>query len=71
MSKAEKNCLHIQVDLSVRVLYFKITDPPIEIDRSATVEDLGYKELKISFNQWDIKNTWIYNAFPTISDSFM
>ena len=43
---------------------------PLLEDKTGRVEQAEYKKLEMSFNKWDIKETWIYNTIPTISDSF-
>ena len=49
------------------VAVIDVTDMPVLEDKSGQVEDLGYKELKITFNKWNLKNTWIQNTIPNIS----
>ena len=44
-----------------------VTDMPVLEDKSSQVEDLGYKELKITFNKWNLKNSWIQNTIPSVS----
>ena len=42
----------------------------IKRDTTAKVESSG-DQLKISFNEWDIYNTWIYNSIPDLSSMNM
>ena len=55
---------------NVSTTYLDVTDMPLLDDKTGKEEKTDYKKLEISFNRWDIKNTWIYNAIPSISESF-